>query len=365
MPRADDGVLYDVSALLAADPGELLRATASAGAQLRRGTATLDESALARIAVEGRPRSVVVAGSGTTALSGEVFAAIAGVGCPVPIQVLSGPTLPGWVGPLDLVIVAAGPGDEHQAVAIAATAARRGCRLVGLGAASSAAAEAVIQGGGVHLIVDQLDLPTRTCLWAYVTPLLHVGHALRLLSVSHGELAATADTLDALAEANGVTVPPEHNRAKTLALMLAESLPVFWGDTPLAVVAAHRAATQLSRHAGIPCQWGGLPDVLHHQAAMFHGPYGPAGGVDDLFQDPFEDDSAAPRLQLVLVRDLAGNPVTPAVGFQQLRPQVIETEAGPPVLRLATLIGLLDWASVYSALALGIDPNGPDDGSDS
>ena len=55
MPRADDGVLYDVSALLAADPGELLRATASAGAQLRRGTATLDESALCIGATTGKP----------------------------------------------------------------------------------------------------------------------------------------------------------------------------------------------------------------------------------------------------------------------------------------------------------------------
>jgi glucose/mannose-6-phosphate isomerase len=361
MPRADDAVLYDVSALLAADPGELLRATASAGAQLRRGTATLDEDALARIAVDGRPRSVVVAGSGTTALSGEVLAAVAGIGCPVPIQILRGPPLPGWVGPLDLVIVAVGPGDEQQAVAIAASAARRGCRLVGLGAADSAVAEAVIQGGGSHLIVDQLDLPTRACLWAYVTPLLHVGHALRLLSVSTGELAATADALDALAEANGVTVLPEHNRAKTLAMVLAESLPVFWGDSPVAVVAAHRAALQLSRNARIPCQWGGLPDVLHHQAAMFEGPYGVVGGHDDLFRDPFEDDTAGPSLQLVLVRDPTGNPDAPTANFQQLRPQVIETEAGPPVLRLATLIGLLDWASVYTALALGIDPDGPSD----
>lgn len=363
MPRADDAVLYDVSALLAADPGELLRATASAGAQVRRGSATLDEVAVARIAVEGRPRSVIVAGSGTTALSGEVLVAIAGVGCPVPIQVLRGPALPGWVGPLDLVIVAAGPGAEQQAVTVAAAAARRGCRLVGLGAAGSSVAEAVIQGGGSHLVVEQFDLPTRTCLWAYVTPLLQVAHAVRLLSVSPGELAATADVLDALAEANGVTVPPEHNRAKTLAMVLAESLPVFWGDTPLTVVAAHRAAMQLSQNAGIPCQWGELPDVLHDQAAIFKGPYGAAIDPDDLFRDPFDDETAGPSLQLVLLQDPAGNSDPSTSNFQQLRPQVIAAEAGPPVLRLATVIGLLDWASVYTALALGIDPADPADSS--
>ena len=35
---------------------------------------------------------------------------------------------------------------------------------------------------------------------------------------------------------------------------------------------------------------------------------------------------------------------------------VVHAVDGPAVVRLASLIGLADWASVYAAVALGIDP---------
>jgi glucose/mannose-6-phosphate isomerase len=228
--------------------------------------------------------------------------------------------------------------------------------LIGVGPAGSPVREVVVHGGGVHVAVDQLDLPTRACLWAYVAPILQLAAGLGLAAIAAGDLAATADALDALAEANGVTVPPEGNAAKTLAWALAESLPVLWGDSPLAAIAAHRASYQLGRNARIPAPWGALPDAARSQGGLFTGPYA-ATGADDLFRDPFEDGAAGPKVQLVLVRDHDDARPEPGA-FEHLRPLLVDAVAGPPTVRLASLIGLLDWASVYTALALGVDPSG-------
>src|SRR6185295_9594430 len=72
----DEALLDDPAALDAADPLRMLRAIASAGAQVRETAALADE---------GRPRAVVVAGVGTAARAGDVLATVAGPRCPVPV----------------------------------------------------------------------------------------------------------------------------------------------------------------------------------------------------------------------------------------------------------------------------------------
>ena len=63
----------------------MLRATASAGAQVREAAALTAEADLSPLADEGRPRAVVVAGVGTAARTGDILATVAGPRCPVPV----------------------------------------------------------------------------------------------------------------------------------------------------------------------------------------------------------------------------------------------------------------------------------------
>ena len=64
------------------DPGGMLRATASAGAQVRESAALAAEADLSMLADEGRPRAVVVAGIGTAGLTGNILATVAGHALP-------------------------------------------------------------------------------------------------------------------------------------------------------------------------------------------------------------------------------------------------------------------------------------------
>src|SRR3982751_1801038 len=75
--NVDERLLDDAAALDAFDPGQMLRHTAAAGAQVRESAALAAEANLTSIADEGRPRAVVVAGQGTAARTGDILATVA------------------------------------------------------------------------------------------------------------------------------------------------------------------------------------------------------------------------------------------------------------------------------------------------
>jgi glucose/mannose-6-phosphate isomerase len=236
---------------------------------------------------------------------------------------------------------------------------------VSIGSAGSPLEQVVQAGGGVHLAVDPHGLMPRAALWTLATPLLLLGAALDVVALGPGVLQASADALDQVATASGPVVPVADNRAKMLGLALAESLPVVWGTSPVAAVAAYRAACQLNENAKLPCTFGGFSEVNHNQVVAFDGPYGARAAVDDVFRDPIEDGAPVPRLRLVMLRDAEEHlkdaqraTATIALAEERSIPvDVVTAPAGHPLVRLACLVGLVDWASVYAALALGIDPS--------
>ena len=71
--RLDETFLDDVEALEAADGGHMLLAAATSGAQVREAATASADAGLHRVADEGRPRAVVILGSGTAALTGEQY----------------------------------------------------------------------------------------------------------------------------------------------------------------------------------------------------------------------------------------------------------------------------------------------------
>ena len=75
----DLALLDDSGALEQNDPGGMLRATASAGAQVREMAALAAEANLSSLAEEGRARAVVVAGQGTAARTGEPLSLVSGL----------------------------------------------------------------------------------------------------------------------------------------------------------------------------------------------------------------------------------------------------------------------------------------------
>jgi glucose/mannose-6-phosphate isomerase len=372
----DERILDDAEGLAAADPSGSLRALAGAGAQVRAAMTASSEAGLERVAADGRPRAVVVASLGGSAVVGDVLTLLAGGGSPVPVSVRRGLPLPGWVGPLDLLVAVSMSGRAPGPLGLAAEAARRGCRLLTVGAQGSPLAEVSQRTGGVHVPVPVQSTPaaraSRMAMWALLTPVVEAAHALGLTDASPAVLDRVAARLDAHAAEFRPASEAFVNSAKSLALELAAAVPVILGDGDVTGVAASRAVSMLARTARVPAMRGALPDDAGDVVATFGGPL--ASRQDDLFADPFLDDGDGPglRLRLLLLRDPAPSPESPdgswletsrtadavRVTAEEAGVRVTEVTADPghPLERLADLVALTDFAAVYLALAGGVDP---------
>ena len=356
-------LLDDPAGLEAADPDGMLRAVASSAAQVREAAVLSAEADLARLGEEDLPRSVVVLGMGGSAIAGDVLTAVAGPECPVPVISVRGHVLPVWVGAADLVIALSCSGTTEETLAALEEAVRRGCRLLVVGAAGSPVHDLASRGRGLFVPVTQGRQP-RASVFALATPLVVAGNALGLLACSPEEVEATAVLLEQLASRHRPDTETLLNPAKTLALSLAGQLPVVWGASPLAGVAAYRFACQLNENAKTPAVWGALPEVGHNQVVAFDGPF--AGGRDlDIFRDRAEDDpDDRTRMHVVLLRDVEEHPrvarradvVTELARGRGLEVSSLLAEGSSSFQRIASLVHLADWTTTYLAIAESIDP---------
>jgi glucose/mannose-6-phosphate isomerase len=373
---ADESLLDDEKQMLDNDPGGMLRATASAGAQVRESAALAAEADLSTLADEGRPRAVVVAGIGTAGLTGNILATVAGHRCPVPIIGHRSAALPGWVGAADVVIAVSASGRSPEALAAADAASRRGARLVAIGNPDSEL-QAMAERARAPFIPVPRRAPARASLWGLTVPVLLAARSLGLVKVNEADLAETASRLDADAERSRPGAESFVNPAKSLALGLAGSVPVIWGSSPLATVAARRFADTLAANARYPVMAGALGEAGRGRVGLLDGVFGGlAESSRDLFADPEDDElenGAATRLRLVLFRDGGLNPQDDAdepVAVEERRADAVQTlaerrgvrcdvlvaEGGSALERLASLVAVPDFASLYLALAHGLDP---------
>jgi len=359
----DEALLDDADALAEVDREGSLRVLASAGAQVRASLAEGHD--LDRVREDGRPRSVLVAGLGGSAVVGEVLVALAGGASPVPVQQRRGGPLPGWVGPVDLVVAVSMSGRAPEPLLIAAEAGRRGARLVSVCRAGSPLAEVTARARGTVLTVPRASLPgvpaagSRTGLWSLLTPALLACGAADVLDVGQADLEAAADVLDTEAEACRVSSPTFVNPAKSLATELDGSVPVVLSDGDAAHAAAARAVSMLARAARVPAVHGTLPDDASDVVALFDGPFAPRS--DDLFADPFHDGQAAVALRLLLLasEETAPHaaPVRAVAGRAGVRFSDLVAPPGRALERFAFLVARTDFAATYLALGTRVDPS--------
>ena len=379
--------LDNVTLLEAGDPSGMLRQVASSAAQVRESARAAHEADLSGLIAAGRPRAIVVTGMGGSGIAGEVLAAVAGPGCPVQVTAVHDYRLPGWVGAADLVIAVSCSGATEETLSAAGEAVRRGCHLLGVGSANSPLAAMAEQARAAFIPVKPIGMP-RSMVWGLSVPLVVVASRLGLFDMPAEAYEAAAAELERVAHLCRPDSEAFVNPAKGLALELSGTLPMIWGTSPLAGVAASRFANQLYENAKHPAIPGVLPEANHNQVVVFDGTFapepdggalpgadggvvpGPHGGLDVGLPAGLSNGQAPQGqlppvpLRLVLLRDTHEHPQVArrreesAKLAAQRGIEVSELAAAGdlPLERLASLVQLIDYASVYLAIASGIDP---------
>jgi hypothetical protein len=357
MTVLDDTLLGDARALTALDTGGVLRATATAGAQVRSTAQGAIEAGVGDL--EGsRPRALVlVRRPGSSGSAAALLAALLGPACPVPVVVAD--IVPLWVGPLDVVVAHTADGEDTDLADFVARAVARGAEVV-----LSAPAEGPVASAGagrVRLVDPRIPVPPGVDLPRALAVGLVVTAVLGLLgSPLDPSLDALADVLDAEAERNQPGHEPFMNPAKSLALRLAEHTPLIWGTDALGAAVAAHAASALATHAGVVAHASDVGDAATAGGLLR---LLDTGAERDIFHDPFDDPPGveAPPVRLVLVgtgEDDPGHVLLRRTGRDRAPADVVhpvdEVARGvrhAALLRAGLLASRFDAAAVYLGLA--------------
>lgn len=272
----DDSRLDDPDVLAAASP--LLMTLASCGARVRR-EAALAEAPLAGLDDADRPRAVIAYGP-----EARLLRAVLEPVCPVPFVAWPALGLPGWVGPLDVVLLIGSRGP--QSLAVAAEAVRRGCRVL-----VACPPDSPLAQRAASRATTLLPVSTDDPLAAAVVCLVAL-HRLGLAPYTAPEVIAGA--MDAVAERCAPRTDVSVNPAKAMALDLADAAPLVWGGSVLAARASRRIVEALrlaSGRIGLSADATDLVSLLQQVRPR------------DPFADPFEQAGDERRPGLVLVDD--------------------------------------------------------------
>ncbi|MEU0833296.1 SIS domain-containing protein [Streptomyces sp. NPDC005969] len=376
----DESLLDAPEALARADRRGLLRGAAEAGARVRTAARHAAEAGITELTPEGRPRAVMVAGSGTAAFGvADLIAALAGASAPVTRIPPSGVapaagamrwTLPGWAGSVDLLLIATADGTEPGLALLAEQAYRRGCTVVAVAPHRSPLREAV---DGVHGLVvpmasaphGEYDAETSAAgpgtLWALFTPLLALLDRVGLVTATPEALQSVADRLDRTAERCGPAIATYSNPAKTLAAELADSLPLIWTEGDAAGPVGRRFAAVLAELSGRPAIAAELPEALPAHGALLAGTFAAGADPDDFFRDRV-DETEPLHARVVLLRDRPTGGLSAAPAARELALghdtaiSELEPEEGTELEALAELLAVTDFAAVYLSLASAAHP---------
>ena len=390
--------------LEAADPSDVLRQVASAGGQIRAALRSCQEADLSAFTPDARPRAIVTVGLGSAGLAAEMLAAVVGPGSPVQVVASQADRLPGWVGAADVVIAVSGTGTDGR------DARRRGrsrpprlppgrrrrrrtprCSTSPSrpGPRSCPSRDPARPGRCRARCCGAW--PSRSWSWPSGSAWPGSGPRCTRRRLPGWKRCRTSA---------GRPVNRSSTRASRWPWTWSARCRVVWGTSPLSGVAARRFAAQLSENAKYPALAGLLSEVAQSQIAVFDGPFSPGAhqpsalpapprelpedeearalrelpGLEDLSSwelDYDEAESADPArasgftpLRLILITDpdtdervtAQHRVITELVEQRQIGLSELAMDGEHPLVRLAGVVQLTDYASVYLAVASGIDP---------
>jgi hypothetical protein len=324
---------------------------------------------------------VLVAGPGpaTAAAVADVLAALGAGTCPVIPLHPNGPasydlhwTLPGWAGPLDLLLIASPAGTEAGLAALIEQAYRRGVTPAGVVPAKSPIAEALEQARGITIPYAKPYAPEGPgpgsgpeepaastedpgALWALLTPLLLLTDRIGLLHAPPEAVQSMADRLDEVAAKCGPAIATYSNPAKTLAAELADSLPILWTEGDIGAFAGRRLTALIASRAGRPALTAELPEALTTHEALLAGAFAGTLDPDDFFRDRVDDPEGL-RLRVVLLQQppAHGTSAAPAARELAMTHETPLSELAPaegsPLEAAAEILAVTDFSAVYLAL---------------
>ncbi|MGB3699448.1 MAG: hypothetical protein WBA05_18650 [Gordonia sp. (in: high G+C Gram-positive bacteria)] len=335
--------LDDVEGLLDADRDGLLRAAAMAGAGVRAVSQAQSEGVLDALA-DLRPRALVIVTGSSTVARRAADLVIATVAARIDVPVVAGPALPGWIGPLDVVVVVGDDAGDPALADAAMRSLRRRAEVVIAAPIEGPLREAIAEQPIIDL-APRLSVDARFGFCRLTAALIAVCVGLTAVRMTPAppDLAGLADLLDEEAAADHPAQESFHNQAKLLALRAVDRSVSWAGDTPGAAVVAAHAGAALFGVGGAVSHAGSETTLVRRLSES--GASRQAG--EDLFYDPeFDSPRGAGVRGIVLTtaarRWYVERRVSAFGDIDVVSEQPAESDSGPDLGGRAPVVDLGD-----------------------
>jgi glucose/mannose-6-phosphate isomerase len=288
---------------------------------------------------------VLIVGMGGSAIGGDLLAALVADECPCPVSVNRSYSLPAFVnGPAVLVVGCSHSGNTEETLGAFRQARDRGAALL-----------AVTTGGELARLADDWSVPLmryrydsqpRAALGFSFMLLLKLLCYLGLVGDKSGDLAEAVDVMHTWQGEIGPQVPVAANPAKRLAGLLVERMPVVYGAGLMEPV-ARRWKTQFNENAKRWAFYDGMPELNHNAVVGF----AMSERIREwahvtMLRSRYDSTRIQTRWRItcqMLLHEGVGSDDAKARGQSRLA-------------QMLSLIHFGDLASVYLALASGVDP---------
>jgi glucose/mannose-6-phosphate isomerase len=308
----------------------------------------LADAAASAAAVDGLPRadgisSVVVLGMGGSGIGGDVCAAVAGPGSPVPIVVSKQYECPGFVGPDTLAVAVSFSGNTDETVAAATQARAAGARLAVVAAGGELVRLAAEWDAPVFPVDASIPMP-RAGIGAVSAPLLVLLERLGLGEDLTGQIDRAVEQLrrrrDSLNSADDATLH--------LARRIGRTLPLVYGGGALGEAAAWRWKGQFNENPKVPAWCNRVPELTHNELCGWaqHGDVTRQVLTLLFLRHDFEHPGVGRRFEFVarscdeVVADI----------------HAVEARGDGPLAQLMDLVLVGDLVSLHLAVEAGVDP---------
>lgn len=292
-----------------------------------------------------KPRQIIIAGMGGSAIGGEMLRDWLRDELPLPIKVCRDYFLPAYADENTLVFAISHSGDTEETLNALMDAIHRKCMTI------------TITSGG-HLLpfskklqIPHVTVPTgfppRVAIPYLFLPLPILMERMGILKNVEEDLEEVIQVLKRLGEENSPETPTENNPTKKLALELTGSMPVVYGFRQYEAI-ARRWKTQFNENSKVPSKCDVFPELNHNEVMGWEAP-----------------EALTKKFSVILLRDLNEPPeikhrieATKSLALHKAW-EVLEIYARGErkLARMFSLLYVGDLTSIYLAILRGTDPS--------
>ncbi|MEM0007179.1 MAG: bifunctional phosphoglucose/phosphomannose isomerase [Candidatus Bathyarchaeia archaeon] len=291
-----------------------------------------------------KPRSIIVAGMGGSAIGGELLKDWANDKLTIPVEVCREYTLPAHADKRTLTFIVSYSGETEETLSVFLDAVKRNCMII-----------CISSGGTLLNFAEKLKIPSirvpegippRAALPYLFIPTLVILQKLGLVTKVRAEISEAVTVLRQVCIENAPEKPLKENFSKKLATDIGGTVPVVYGFGFYRSV-AQRFKQQFNENSKVPSKWEVFPELNHNEVVGWEK----AEELVDHFSVVIIRDKSEPesiKCRIEATKELLSGKVE---GIYEVWSR---GEGKLAKMLSTTVIG--DFTSVYLAILRGVNP---------